>query len=225
MLVEIWRTLLFPNQVRYTGPDLTGLGGQRPKMYLPNFFKCMLHFMATVRGTERLPLRWLCVLTYPLDKRNRKELCKGIRLLNGYDSLGNACTWALWRQHTHKFDDTCHGFIQHRRWETAIVVRLWRLSAAGLPYVTTLHDVTNAFESTAHNTLSNLMNNELDPATAALLSQRHRASVVFIRTPDGVLSVMPHCGGRQGCRINLFWRIRSELMCGVDGQLRAAGAF
>ena len=99
-----------------------------------------------------------------------------------------------------------HGFFRHKRREHAILVcemAGYDVASEGLSTFDTLHDATNAFESTTPaayaETISLHAANEEHPMHDLFL-QRQRIACVDIEAADGLLQIRPTMGNLMGDR-------------------------
>ena len=89
------------------------------------------------------------------------QSCAAVRLINILDPGGKALFKGLWAAARPPRLNYAYGFYRGRRREQAILIlhtTRWKLRQMGLGHNTTFHDVANAFPSTAHDALDEMVN-------------------------------------------------------------------
>jgi hypothetical protein len=197
---------MFPND--FNTKLKHGIGFDEDKSFRFDYFKQYIIDMFThMRCTLRLPMDWIRTYGVFIDKLNGKVGMDSQRMLKIYDTFGNAWAAGTWNDSAHDTPPPHeHGFHCRRRRESAIAVchiMMYRLCKAGWSFVTTFFDMTNAFESTKHAILDDVLTNNLNTTEAFLLQQRHNDSTVFVDGPTAVSLCMLHWGDARDAASNL----------------------
>ena len=197
---EVWRQLLHPadRAVRLRN----GVGHRPACPPTTQLERRFLQGFTSIRRFERAPEIWQLSQTHKINKGNGKEGCKALRTINSLDCIGKCFYKYIWRRGTHHSARYyAYGYAKGRSRIEAMVVQhvvSERLRTAGFSFVTSFHEIANAFPSMQHNHIQTATDAVVKDADRNLLRQRIGETAMVVEASDGRVVVSPKCGTLQG---------------------------
>ncbi|CAE8582344.1 unnamed protein product [Polarella glacialis] len=173
-------------------------------------------FFFQIRRVQEMPRIWHHSEAALIPKGNDKQGTAAIRVVHKLDPLGRCFVKSLWQRGDHPSAPFSIGAVPRRRREQAILqlrLLLYRLHRLSVSTAFTKFDIRNAFPSTAHTALTEIVVNQSNKQDTKLLLQRHmQAATTIIAHNEEQLTVALGSGAMQGDSI------AAQLFCQVFQQ-------
>ena len=195
--LECYWLLFFPN---YRVSELSvGVGFLRQKVSSYKWYQALRWLLIGVYRRQWTPLKWARSEVLQLPKETAKpHICAKNRLIFTFCPVSKAFFAQLIWQCEHTAWHPCfHGFIRHRRRESAILVtnELPRaLNSIGFSAITDLHDKTNAFLSIDKAHAANSAVSLVRKIAALICKNYVMCSCFVLNCPDRSVTLMSHSG-------------------------------